>query len=1006
MKFLSRIFTRWTFWAIVAGVLVAYTLLGFLLVPRIVRSQLVGTVAEAYDRQAQVGKVRFNPYTFVLEIEDFSMPDTDGRPLLGFKRLHIDFELMSILRRAYSFKAITLDQPSALAVVRPDGKLNLADLAKSQAPAEPEPAESEPAEVPRLFIGTFAVNIGRIDFEDHSRSTEFQSSLKPITFVLRDFSTTGAGANFYMLDAESTLGEKLYWRGTLNANPVSSEGKFTLTNVQAQTVWDYIRDSVGFEVPAGTLELTGNYKFSLARDPIDLEVVAEQIGVSDLIVRAKGAEVDDIKIDELVIRDARTNVADARTSIASISVTGGRIQAWIDKDGTFSLPRVLGGTDEPADTEAPAVAESSAEPAAARSPEPASGSASGGDWLIALPLIETSGVEVAFEDRSIEPVVPIKFAPVDVKITDYESTLAKPIGLDLHVGIDDSGDLKANGTVDLNNDATTVDVELKDLDLRGFQPYIGRVTDMTLTSGKVGGKGKLELIPAPPDNTLQVRFTGNVDSTKLHTIDNALEEDFIRWDDLRVTGLEYDQARSRLVIKEVAARRPYARVIIASDGTVNVSEVLNPQRTRAAAGGETPATAPAAPAKESEKPLDSRIGLIRIDKGSANFADYSLAPFPNFATGIQELSGTISGLSSKPDSRAKVKLNGKVDAYAPVTIEGEVNYLSADTFTDLKLAFDNMELTTFTPYSGKFAGYRIEKGKLSVVFVYKVEDRQLNAQHKVVLNQLELGERVASKDATSLPVKLAVSLLKDRNGVIDLDLPVTGSLDDPKFRLGPLIWKVVVNTVTKIVTAPFALIGSLFGGGEQVNQLTFAPGATELQGESSARIESVSKALKERPGLELEIPMASIPELDSPVLQKGALDEHLVAVKRRELVAKRKPVDTLDASVLADRNEYYRLLNEFALQQQIITEDEAQANRKKRPKAEDLEFEITALQDVVMPKVAVPDTALADLGRQRAQVVQNLLLASGEIEPARVFVITGEPATSDGGLVRMDLSLR
>ena len=152
--------------------------------------------------------------------------------------------------------------------------------------------------------------------------------------------------------------------------------------------------------------------------------------------------------------------------------------------------------------------------------------------------------------------------------------------------------------------------------------------------------------------------------------------------------------------------------------------------------------------------------------------------------------------------------------------------------------------------------------------------------------------------------------------------------------------------------------------------------------------------------------MATIAELDSPVLQKGALDDHLVAVKRRELVAKRKPVDTLDASVLADRNEYYRLLNEFALQQQIITEEEAQANRKKKPKPEDLEFEITALQDVVMPKVAVPDTALADLGRQRAQVVQNLLLASGEIEPARVFVITGEPAKNEGGLVRMDLSLR
>jgi uncharacterized protein involved in outer membrane biogenesis len=1003
MKFLPRIFTRWTFWAAVAGVLLAYTAAGFLLVPRLVRNQLVDTIAETYNRQAQVGKVRFNPYTFILEIEDFAMPDTDGRPLLGFKRLHIDFELMSILRRAYSFKAIALDQPMALAVVRRDGSLNLADLAKETQPPPPETAEPEdPGEVTRLYIGTFTVDTGRIDFEDHSRSTEFQSSLKPITFVLRDFSTMGAGANAYTLDAESTLGERLAWRGTLNANPVSSEGSFTLTNVQAQTIWDYIRDWVAFEVPAGILELSGNYRFSLAREPVDLEVVGEQITARDLIVRAKGSEVDDVKLDELVIRDARANVAAQRASVASINVKGGRVQAWLDADGNLSLPRLLKEMGPPTATEGAAT--DPAGSAAASVPQPAPETASNPDeeWVVALPLIETSGLEVAFEDRSIEPVVPIKFAPVDVKVTDYESTLAKPVGLDLHVGIDESGDLTAKGTVDLNTDAIALDLELKDLDLRGFQPYIGRVTDMTLTSGNVGLKGKLDLTPGPPDNTLQAKFTGNVESSKLHTIDNALEEDFIRWDALRVTGLEYDQARSRLVIKEIAARRPYARVIIASDGTINVTEVLSPARP--AQPGAEPAAAPAQ--EKPEKPLDARIALIRIDKGSANFADYSLAPFPSFATGIQELSGTVTGLSSRPDSRAKVKLDGKVDAYAPVTIEGEVNYLSADTYTDLKLAFDNMELTTFTPYSGKFAGYRIEKGKLSVVFVYKVENRQLNAQHKVVLNQLQLGERVESPDATKLPVKLAVALLKDRNGVIDLDLPVTGSLDDPKFRLGPLIWKVVVNTLTKIVTAPFALIGSLFGGGEDVNQLTFAPGGAELQGDSSTRIESVSKALKERPGLELEIPMAMNPELDGPKLQKGALEEHLVAVKRRELVAKRKPVDTLDATVLADRNEYYRLLNEFALQQQVVTEEEAKVNRKKRPKPEELEFEITALEDVVLPKVEVPETELADLGRERAQAVQNLLLASGEIEPARVFVITGEPAPNEGGLVRMDLSLR
>jgi hypothetical protein len=835
------------------------------------------------------------------------------------------------------------------------------------------------------------VSAGRIDFEDHRHSTPFVTALQPITFSLRDFSTTGAGENAYALDAESVRGERLSWRGTLYAGPVSSSGTFSLSNVQAQTLWDYVRDFVAFEVPAGTLNLSGRYEFSLARKPVDLEAVADAIDFRGLIVRPKGATVDDIALDELSIRGARMNVADRLASVDAISFKGGKVQAWLDPDYTLSLSRLFA---RPAPSGEPPASPASS---ATSAPSPDTSTRVGG-WTLALPLIETSGLEVAFEDRTVEPPVAVKLAPVDVRLTDYASDGAQPLGIDARVGINDEGELVARGTADVSNRTSSLDLELKSFDLRDLQPYIGRVTDMTLTSGQLGIKGRLELARAEGTAALAPRFAGTMDVAKLRTIDNALEQDFIRWEALRVLGIDFDRSRSRLAIKEVVARRPYARVIIASDRSVNISQVLRPTRSRARAAGE--------PAKSGARavPLAVRIGLVRVDKASANFADYSLQP--NFATGIQELSGTVMGLSSSPESRAAVNLDGKVDAYAPVTIEGEVNFLSAETYTDLRLAFDNMELTTFTPYSGKFAGYRIEKGKLSVRLAYHVEDRKLDAQHKIILDQLQLGERVESKDATSLPVKLAVALLKDRNGVIDLDLPVTGSLDDPKFRLGPLIWKVVVNLVTKIVTAPFALLGSLFGGGEEVNQLTFAAGTAELQGESRSRIDAVAKALRERPGLELEVPMVVNADVDRPRLQRAQLQEQLVAVKRRELLAKRKPVDTLDQTVLADRNEYFRLLNELASQKGLLTEEQAKQSRKAKPAPEMLETEITALEDLVLPGIEVPETELAELGKRRAQTVQGLLLASGEIEPGRVFVITAPPAPIDAGMVRMDLSLR
>ena len=277
------------------------------------------------------------------------------------------------------------------------------------------------------------------------------------------------------------------------------------------------------------------------------------------------------------------------------------------------------------------------------------------------------------------------------------------IHVEAQIGIDEEGKLSAKGTVDPDTLASVLDVDLKSIDLRSAQPYIARVTEMTLMSGKLGAKGKLELTRDEAESP-QPRYAGTVELTKLRTIDNALEQDFIRCDQLKATGINYDAGKSQLVIKEIDARRPYARVIIASNGTVNITEVLKPASTPASANKPTPPSKPAESSAAGDA-LDVRIGLVRLDKGSANFADYTLRP--NFATGIQELSGTITGLSSKEGSRAKVDLDGKVDAYAPVTIDGEVNYLSADSYTDLKLAFDNMiGLVVVYCRNCFFSGYR------------------------------------------------------------------------------------------------------------------------------------------------------------------------------------------------------------------------------------------------------------------------------------------------------------
>src|SRR5580704_9608014 len=446
---------------------------------------------------------------------------------------------------------------------------------------------------------------------------------------------------------------------------------------------------------------------------------------------------------------------------------------------------------------------------------------------------------------------------------------------------------------------------------------------MTLLAGKLGGEAKVRYGAQKP----ALQFSGNLSVANLHTVDNALHQDFINWDRLDIQGLNFQHDPDRLDIDLVTALKPFARVIIEPDGSINVKRVLaGPGATVVApsgnAGPPVAATAAPPPAPPLPSPRKGRksvpaatataaapaaapgmpmsIKKIVLQSSQANFADLSVSP--NFATGIQKLEGTVLGLSSRENSRAKIDLHGSVDAFAPVSITGEVNVLGAALYTDLSMSFRNIELSTFNPYSGKFAGYNISKGKLTTELHYRVQGRKLDAQHHIIVEQLEFGDKTESKDAVSLPVKLAVALLKNRDGVIDLNLPVTGSLDDPQFKLAPIIWKVFVNILEKAVTAPFALLGSLFGGGPDLQFVDFQPGAAGLDPAGVAKAQSIVKALDARPQLKIEIPIAVVGELDRPSLieakYRTQLQEALAARKKSSAAA--TTFDQLDAAAQLD----------------------------------------------------------------------------------------------------------
>jgi hypothetical protein len=993
--------------AVVAALLGLYAVAGFWLAPKFVRSLLVENIQAGLGITPSIGDIRLNPFLLQVEVADFSLPDAAGAKLVGFQRLFIDFSPASLWRGALVFKAVAIDAPFANAVVAADGALNLLRL-------RPKPGrDSHPAAGPPLavHVGDFTVSRGALSYEDLSRPSHFATRLEPIDIDLRDFSTASEGRSTipkepgdqrsadparddsgrFTFTGTSKLGERIEWHGRLGVQPVRSDGELRIDGLEAQTIWEYLADRLGFRVDSGIIDVAASYRFVL-EDSIELKVDVAKFSLSDLGIRPRGGEsVEDwIKVPSLMVTGASVDLASRVAHVDSVALTGLKLTAWLNPDKSLNLSELAGPPD---------AAASSAPAMAAHAPP----------WRFDVHDFSLEAAHIHAEDRSVQPAATFIVAPLSFRVTGASQDLAKPVNIAFDASIDGAGRVKVGGDLTPQPLSANLAVTLAALDLKALQPYLQQYTSMTLLGGRLSADARIRVGSSKP----AVRVDGNLHVERLHTVDNALRADFVSWDRLDVSGIRYTHGPDRLDIDSIVARKPYARVIIEADDSMNVKRVLTaPGATAASAGvtgaapvGRHPRTgraAKAGPAAANAAPsLPLAIHRIVVHGGEANFSDLSVQP--NFTAGIQALEGSVTGLSSAPDSRARIDLHGQVDAFAPVLISGEANVLSRTLYTDVAMSFRNMELTMFNPYSGKFAGYDIAKGKLTTEFHYKVAGRTLDARHHVIVEQLEFGDRTESKDAVSLPVKLAVSLLKDRNGVIDLELPVTGSLDDPEFRLAPLIGKVLMNLLVKAVTAPFALLGSLFGGGPDLQFIDFGPGASALDAPASERLKAVAKVLVERPQLRIEVPIAAVPDIDRQALVEAKFNAE---VRDPALRAGKSAAAGLPDFDQLDPRAQLQLLT--ALYRKVFGAAPIfpDAGAPGTPKDQLVADRVAYLEKTLRQHIVVDDADLRKLAEQRASMVQQSLLTGTEIDPARVYLVVNDKARAQDGRARLELVLQ
>ncbi|MCA9471355.1 MAG: DUF748 domain-containing protein [Nitrospira sp.] len=990
---------------VLVSLVLLYAVLGFVVIPWVAESKLPELLSEQLGRTVLVEDIAFNPFTLSLDVQGFEVQESDQSPLFGFQRLFVNFQISSLFRQVYAFETIQLVLPYGLIRVRPDGTLNVSDLGPKTSSDQAMPSQEEEAEspsngedgaLPAVEIDRLAIEQGMVEFHDDSRQTPFSVDIVPIEISLNHFTTRADSENPYAVTAEFGEGEELQWEGTLVLDPLSSSGKVSLTGLQLQTPWQYLQDQLRFEIHDGVLNISTKYEVTSREDIVKTTLSEGDIHIGKLRMAAKGNTETVLDIPSLDVNEVMVDLTDQRVTIPFVRSKDARLVTWLNDTGQVNYQELFSPIDA---TERDA--DSDVTPADSEEPKKKS-SGSDRPWVVEVKDFALQNYTVGFEDRTVEPPVKLDLAGLDLQVKRLSTTFDKPFDLALVLTLNETGRIEANGSVDVDPVAVDLMLKLSGLAVAPFYPYFSQHVQFELADGAVDIDGKMQYNSAP-EKTPLVHYEGGIALNGLIAKDRELAEEFLTLQSLAVHDLNLDVEPTAVSIGEIELTRPFIKATIGTDGTMNLSRVFSPPGNH-----ESPEASPTdSPEPDESKPasdpLPVKIDRVRLANAEAQFADWSLEP--NVLTGIQELAGTISGLSSAQVAKADVDLKGKVGQYAPFEVKGKINPLSQDAYTDLTLNFQRVDLTAVSPYAGKYAGHPITKGKLSLDLKYKIAEHVLEGENKILIDQLTMGGKTGSPDATSLPVPLALALLKDRHGKIDIDLPVRGNLNDPDFSYGRVVLQALVNILTKAATSPFNLIGGLImgGGGDDLQSVEFALGSDQLEQGEQDKLNSLAQALEERPALRLEVTGTADQTQDRQALIESKFSEQIQALRASAPSSSGAPATSgnEDKARPRDERQLIRLLFVKKFGEAEAKKLEAQpgeaispgSDRESPDRGAETQSEPVKrepweeMKRRLLDAIDISERDIRLLAQRRARMIRDHLIQQGKIPEERVFLI-------------------
>ncbi len=600
--------------------------------------------------------------------------------------------------------------------------------------------------------------------------------------------------------------------------------------------------SIRLSLPDGSVELAGD---GLAAE------------LSSAVLRSPRDATELLRLGRATLAGGTLRLRERRFSADALTLAQGEANTWLDAAGRFNLLSLLGGENT-----------ATADPAAAAAPS------NDAPWRIALKQAQFDQIAVGFEDRRESPTFALRLEPIRARIAELDTGSPTPMQLEVQAALASGGDVRVTGSVRADGSASDLNLSIAGIALAPLQTYLSRFAELRIASGTASSKGRLRHGDAAGGGRLEYQGSLAVNSLLLEEL--AAKRPFLSWDSVSSDDVLLTLEPNRVDIGELRVDKPAGRLIIAADGSVNLADIL--KKAPAAAAGSADANASAdsvAPGETTSEIFPISVARLRVATGELEFADLSLRP--QFATRMHELKGVITSLGTDPKHSARLQLDARVDQYGSAKIRGQISVLRPERLTEIEMIFRNLEMTSLSPYVAKFAGYRIVAGRLDLDLQYKVRDGKLQGTNKIVLNQMELGEKVASPAALDLPLELAVAILTDSKGVIDIGVPVSGNLDDPKFDYGAVIGKAIGNLLGGIVSSPFRALGALFGSGDKpLDEVSFDPGDDALAPPERQKLAAIARAMNERPGLMLVVPPTFAAAQDTPALKSLAVRSEIV----------------------------------------------------------------------------------------------------------------------------------